>query len=572
MEQGRLLIAIALSFLVFFLWNAFFADQEAVQKKPAEPPQQSQRTEDRVSQTGGTGDTPPSAPETDVQPGTPAPTEVDTEVDAAASPPPGFHAEPSREISVETPLYTAKISERGALIRAFVLKRYRQHPEEGSPLLNMIDGANNPGSGIVNFLGNSAFGLEKAEFLADVDQDHIRVENQERTLRFVWSSPQGLVLEKRFTFSPTGYTIGLEVVVKNGSGQSFQDPLGLTLTKWMPKSQTRIGFEGPSALVNGKHEKVALDDIEDKGQISGDIRWIAIQDQYFMSSLIPKKSTETSIRMNLRNKGLVENQFVQPLKALAPGAQTAVSYFLYFGPKSLKILSGTPYQLDKAIDFGWFTVIAKPCVWLMNQLYRFIPNYGVVIIILTLLIKLLLWPLGNKSYRSMAEMKKLQPLMAEIREKYKDDKKKMNEEMMALYRTYKVNPMGGCLPMALQIPVFIAFYRMLYGAIELRHAPFFGWITDLSAPDRLFRFDFTVPFMQPPYGIPVLTVIMGATMFLQQKMSPPPGDPAQAKMMMLMPVVFTVIFINFPAGLVLYWLVNNIVSIGQQYYVTKKRA
>jgi YidC/Oxa1 family membrane protein insertase len=317
---------------------------------------------------------------------------------------------------------------------------------------------------------------------------------------------------------------------------------------------------------------VALDDIEDKGQISGDIRWIAIQDQYFMSSLIPKKSTETSIRMNLRNKGLVENQFVQPLKALAPGARTAVSYFLYFGPKSLKILSGTPYQLDKAIDFGWFTVIAKPCVWLMNQLYRFIPNYGVVIIILTLLIKLLLWPLGNKSYRSMAEMKKLQPLMAEIREKYKDDKKKMNEEMMALYRTYKVNPMGGCLPMALQIPVFIAFYRMLYGAIELRHAPFFGWITDLSAPDRLFRFDFTVPFMQPPYGIPVLTVIMGATMFLQQKMSPPPGDPAQAKMMMLMPVVFTVIFINFPAGLVLYWLVNNIVSIGQQYYVTKKRA
>ncbi len=572
MEQGRLLIAIALSFLVFFLWNAFFTDQEAVQKKPAEPPQQSQSTEDRVSETGGTGDTSPRAPDTDVQPATPAPTEVDAEVDAASSSPPGLHAEPSREISVETSLYTAKLSERGALIRGFVLKRYRQHPEEGSPLLNMIDGENNPGSGIVDFLGSSAFGLEKAAFLADVDQDHLRVENQDRTLRLVWSSPQGLVLEKRFTFSPTGYTIGLEVVVKNGSGQSFQDPLGLTLTKWMPESQTRIGFEGPSALVNGKLEQVASDDIEDKGQISGDIRWIAIEDQYFLSSLIPKESTETSVRMNLRNKGLVENQFVQPLKQLAPGAQTAFSYVLYFGPKSLRILSGTPYQLDKAIDFGWFTVIAKPCVWLMNQLYRFIPNYGVVIIILTLLIKILLWPLGNKSYRSMAEMKKLQPLMAEIREKYKDDKKKMNEEMMALYRTYKVNPMGGCLPMALQIPVFIAFYRMLYGAIELRHAPFFGWITDLSAPDRLFRFDFTVPFMQPPYGIPVLTVIMGATMFLQQKMSPPPGDPAQAKMMMLMPLVFTVIFINFPAGLVLYWLVNNIVSIGQQYYVTKKRA
>jgi YidC/Oxa1 family membrane protein insertase len=162
--------------------------------------------------------------------------------------------------------------------------------------------------------------------------------------------------------------------------------------------------------------------------------------------------------------------------------------------------------------------------------------------------------------------------MAEIREKHKDDKKKMNEELMGLYRIYKVNPMGGCLPMVLQIPVFFALYRMLYEAIELRHAPFVGWINDLSAPDRLFRFDFSIPFMEPPYGVPVLTIIMGATMLLQQKMSPPPGDPTQAKMMMLMPVVFTFIFINFSSGLVLYWLVNNILSIAQQYYIGRKNA
>jgi YidC/Oxa1 family membrane protein insertase len=168
-------------------------------------------------------------------------------------------------------------------------------------------------------------------------------------------------------------------------------------------------------------------------------------------------------------------------------------------------------------------------------------------------------------------MKRLQPLMTEIRERYKDDKKKMNEELMALYRTYKINPLGGCLPMILQIPVFFALYRMLYESIELRHAPFIGWINDLSAPDRLFSFDFSIPLMQPPYGIPVLTLIMGATMFLQQKMSPPPGDPSQAKIMMLMPIMFTVIFVNFSSGLVLYWLVNNILSIGQQYYVSKKR-
>jgi YidC/Oxa1 family membrane protein insertase len=172
----------------------------------------------------------------------------------------------------------------------------------------------------------------------------------------------------------------------------------------------------------------------------------------------------------------------------------------------------------------------------------------------------------------MSEMKKLQPLMAEIREKHKGDKQKMNQELMALYRTYKVNPMGGCLPMVLQIPVFFALYRMLYQAIELRHAPFLLWINDLSAPDRLFDFGFSIPFMQPPYGIPVLTIIMGGTMLLQQKMSPPPGDPTQAKMMMLMPVVFTFIFINFSSGLVLYWLVNNVLSISQQYYVQKKTA
>ena len=210
----------------------------------------------------------------------------------------------------------------------------------------------------------------------------------------------------------------------------------------------------------------------------------------------------------------------------------------------------------------------------MNFLYdHFIPNYGVAIIILTLLTKIILWPLGNKSYRSMNEMKKIQPLVAEIKEKYKDDKKRMNEEMMGLYKTYKVNPAGGCLPMVVQIPVFFALYRMLYEAIELRHAPFFWWITDLSAPDRLFRFNIEhIPFMQPPYGIPVLTLIMGATMFLQQKMQPPAGDPTQAKMMMMMPIVFTVVFINFSSGLVLYWLINNIISIAQQYYIYKKKA
>ncbi len=263
---------------------------------------------------------------------------------------------------------------------------------------------------------------------------------------------------------------------------------------------------------------------------------------------------------------------MQPESEIQSGTQQSFEYLLFLGPKKMQVLKQIGNDLDKAVNFGWFDFIAKPAVWLMNFLYSFIPNYGVAIIIMTTMIKGVLWPLGSKSYKSMNAMKKLQPLMTEIREKYKGDKQKMNKEIMGLYKTYKINPVSGCLPMVAQIPVFFALYRMLYEAIELRHAPFFGWIIDLSAPDRLFRFDFSVPLMQPPYGIPVLTIVMGASMLLQQRMTPAAGDPMQQKMMMLMPVVFTFIFINFSSGLVLYWLVNNILSIAQQYYIIKKKA
>ncbi len=333
------------------------------------------------------------------------------------------------------------------------------------------------------------------------------------------------------------------------------------------------GFEGPSALINNELEQIKIKKIEDKNIYTGKVTWIAVQDRYFMSSIIPEMPVEASMRLFLKQNSMIESQYVRPVSVINPGTQHVFKYKLFFGPKSTKVLNKVDYDLDKAINFGMFDIIAKPCLWIMNFLHdRFIPNYGVAIIILTVFTKIVLWPLGTKSYKSMSEMKKIQPLMVEIKEKYKGDKKKISEETMGLYKTYKVNPVSGCLPMIVQIPVFFALYRMLYEAIELRHAPFFGWIVDLSAPDRLLRFGFSIPFMQPPYGIPVLTIIMGGTMFLQQKMSPPPGDPMQAKMMMFMPVVFTLIFINFSSGLVLYWLINNILSIAQQYYVTKKTA
>jgi YidC/Oxa1 family membrane protein insertase len=356
--------------------------------------------------------------------------------------------------------------------------------------------------------------------------------------------------------------------LNNASTRPIKDRLVLSVRKPI-EEDGGYSFVGPSALIDGNLNQIKPKKIEDQKEFTGNLKWISIEDRYFMSSIIPGAEVKGTMKLSM-SENVVVNQLVNPVFEVAPGTRQAFQFYVFMGPKSMQLLDSLGHDLGKALNFGFFNFIAKPCLWFMNQIYNVIPNYGIAIILLTIFTKILLWPLGNKSYKSMSEMKKLQPLMTEIREKYKDDKQKMNQELMALYRTYKVNPMGGCLPMILQIPVFFALYRMLYQAIELRHAPFFLWINDLSAPDRLFDFGFSIPFMEPPYGIPVLTIVMGATMLLQQKMSPPPGDPTQAKMMMLMPVVFTFIFINFSSGLVLYWLVNNLLSIGQQFYVQKK--
>jgi YidC/Oxa1 family membrane protein insertase len=232
----------------------------------------------------------------------------------------------------------------------------------------------------------------------------------------------------------------------------------------------------------------------------------------------------------------------------------------------LQILEAAGNELAKSVDFGWFDVLAKPMLWLLNFFHQYSGNYGVAIILLTVLIKLVFWPITQKGMKSMKNMQKLQPKIAKLKERCKDDPAKMNQEMMALYKTYKVNPVGGCLPMLIQIPFFFALYQVLLAAIELRHAPFMLWINDLSAPDRLW-IGFDIPYL---HGIPVLTLLMGASMFFQQKMSPTTADPAQARIMQFLPIVFTVMFINFASGLVLYWLINNLLSILQQYLINRQ--
>ncbi|OQY01642.1 MAG: membrane protein insertase YidC [Desulfobacteraceae bacterium 4572_130] len=416
-----------------------------------------------------------------------------------------------KTISLSTPFYNIILSENSATVISLTLNKYKQGIQKNELLKEMVNPNLVSGLFDINMEKNSIQGLENAIFKAQ------------------------------------------------------------TLQGWIDPKGSKFSFEGPTIMINDKLEEIKPKKIKDKDTYAGIIDWLGFTDRYFMSCIVPEKAFDATIKLSY-SKPLVTTKYVQAINTINPGQQIKYSFKCFMGPKSLNLLKTYDNNLKKAVNFGWFDFLAKPCLIIMNLIYKFIPNYGVAIIILTILIKLIFWPLGTKSYKSMNDMKRIQPLMMELREKYKHDKQKMNKEVMGLYKTYKVNPMGGCLPIIVQMPIFFALYRMLYQAIELRHTPFIGWINDLSAPDRLFHFNFAIPFMQAPYGVPVLTIIMGATMFLQQKMSPSTGDPTQAKMMMLMPLFMTFIFINFPAGLVLYWLVNNILSIGQQYYIQKKFA
>ncbi len=548
MEQPRFIIAVALSFGVFLIWNYFFVDKNQV--KMIE-----EKTE--VQQT--------------------VKTEVPVEVMASKLPEKKIYQETSdqqtdipRVIKIKTPYYYVEINEKGAAITSLVLSKYKETIDSDSPNKEIIPKELEKGTVITSFAGQSVPGLENAKFTSDIKSEFVDISEGDKEILFYWKSESGIVIEKKYSFSSGTYMIGLVVNVINGSSESIKDSLIVSLNSYYPDIKSVVGFEGPSALLNNSLEEVPLKKIEDKGVYEGTLKWISVQDRYFMSSLIPKTPVESKMSLFLKDKGFLEAQYINPQKEIRSGSQEQVEFNLFFGPKSLTLLKSLGHDLNLAINFGWFDFLAKPFLYFMNFLYGFIPNYGVAIILLTVVTKIIFWPLGAKSYKSMNEMKKIQPLLAGIKEKYGNDKKRMNEEVMGLYKTYKINPMGGCLPMVAQIPVFFALYRMLYATVELRHAPFIFWITDLSAPDRLFHFTFSIPFMEPPYGIPVLTIIMGATMFIQQKMTPAVGDPTQAKMMMLLPVVFTVMFVNFSAGLVLYWLINNVLSILQQYIISRK--
>jgi len=541
----RTLLALALSFLVFLVWSLLFGP------KPKETPTEKQATPAREeSQPPAKERKRPPGPKRELMP----------EAERG-----------SPDITVETGLYVAVFSGSGPQIKSFQLKEYRSKPEKDSPLKELVQVNNKDGYGLsLGFLGENIPNIEWGSYKVNRQNITVKAGDQPESLIYEWESPQGIRIRTEFLFYADKYEIGLSVKVANKSDYVIDDTLLFNIAHVPQEMRRSYGsFEGMALLLGNKLEEVKESKIQGK-QFLGQISWIAYEEPYFMTAIISENDKKATAKGAVLPDGEIRISYIPSPFNLGKNESTIRNFTLYLGPRDLYILKTLNKNLEKAINFGWFDIIAKPLLVALRFFNQHLSNYGLSIILLTILIKILFWPLTRKSYQSMKEMRKLQPMMAKLREKYKNNKQEMNKQLMGLYKTYKINPMGGCLPMLVQMPVFFAFYRILPNSIELRHAPFVLWVNDLSAPERLFSFPFTIPLMAPPYGIPILTLLMGASMFLQQKMTPMTGDPAQAKMMMLLPIVFTFLFINFPSGLVLYWLVNNILSIAQQYRINRQ--
>jgi len=561
----RVLIAIVLSIAVWLMYESFLAPPRTA--PPAPGPVQTQEIPAIESAS-----LPAGIPQTNLPTATP-------EILTAQQP-----AEPGRTIVVHNGLYRMSLAGAQAAITSISLLNYKESlppPALTAWIRKTFKlGNDEKNNGTDNFKEMIDLSLPDAlpintsfvypnGTVASVtgwnvgsDSDEISALDRPEHLVFSGVDQNSMQFEKKFEFRPDEYKILFDMVITNTSLGTIE---GNPFLEWTTKLPEKSGggmfsSSGQSAprftyLIKDSAEKKNLDDIEEEIIIQGDdVAWTAIEEKYFISAVIPENIRPAQIRLSASER-IVSYKLVYPYLRLSAGESQSFKFALYIGPRDSTILQEQNAQLERTIDFGWFDIISKPLLLTLKFLNGFLHNWGISIIVLTIFIKILFWPLTNKSFKSMKGMQKIQPEIKALKEKHKDNKEEFAKQQMALFKRYKVNPLGGCLPMVLQIPVFIALYRALMDSIELRHAAFIPfWINDLAAKD-------------PTYIAPL---IMGASMFLQQKMTPTTVDPSQAKIMMFMPVIFTVMFLNFPAGLVIYWLVNNLISIAQQMYINKK--
>jgi YidC/Oxa1 family membrane protein insertase len=488
-----------------------------------------------------------------------------------------------RDVVVDTPLYSATLTTYGGRLKGWKLKQYRDkvpmHPlgkfvqnleylvkgvfgfkgkklEETPPqLVDIVDTTTMADLPLGISFPKGGIGYDEGiPFVPSAEGITLNHKGEAKTLIFRWRSPRGEQIDKRFTFYADTYRMDMDLVISHPANRgSIEDTLGLGWAAAIPQTNKRYGFFGPIYYSDGSFQKVKPKKIGAGETIVQKLDWFGMEQDYFIALIYPA-TKGTSLVMKRTSENVIHSTQLNPL-ALNPGANGRVAYTLFLGPKVSPLLAQITPTAKKAAGYGWLNFLAVPILMVLNFTNTFTGNYGLDIIILAIVLKIVFTPLTHKSQEQMKEMQKLQPEVKRLQQKYKDDKQALNREIMELYKRRKVNPLGGCLPLLLQMPVFFALYQALPYAIELRQAPFILWIRDLSDKD-------------PTYITPLL---MGATMFVQQKMTTVSADPTQMKMMSFMPIFFTFIFLNFPSGLVLYWLVTNVLSIGHQFYINKKK-
>ena len=494
------------------------------------------------------------------RPDVPASAGGGTPTTAQASATAGDELVSRQRIKVQTDLVRLEIDTEGGDLRLLELLQYpinKDAPDKPVQLFTDQDLVFIAQSG---FIGDEATApTHHSLWQAQADSYTLADGQNELRVPLTWTSPQGVTVTKTYVFKRGSYDILLEQQVANESQTPWTARQYLQLQRKDPGDKNKDQFVrtytgGVLFTPEEKYKKISFSDMADKNlEAKANEGWIAMIQHYFFAAWIPTTGQEN----NFYTKALSDHHFVigtySPNVEVKPGESKAVSGQLFAGPKLQRVLEATAPGLDLTVDYGALTLIAKPIFWLLEQFHKIFNNWGWAIIFVTLTLKALFFRLSASSYKSMANMRKLQPKLAELKEKFGADKQKLNHAMMEMYRKEKVNPLGGCLPILVQIPVFISLYWVLIETVEMRQAPFIGWLTDLSSKDPYF----------------VLPLLMGVSMFIQQKLSPPPADPLQAKIMQFFPVMFTGFFAFFPSGLVLYWVVNNVLSILQQWYINK---
>lgn len=537
MDSKRLLLYFALAFIVFSLWTNWLKDH---------PPA-------TASATAPTTTAASAVPSEATVASVPATTNQTTVAQTSQTP-------ADRIVTVNTDTLIVKIDKLGGNIIGVSLRKYPAEIKSTEPVSLLTDDPANYYIAQTGVTGPQGPDTTAGQVQYQSSQNTYTLADGQKQLvvNLSWRDAKGLSVVKTFTFNHDDYAVHLNYQIKNNSAQPWSGNIYAQLRRKPEPKHHAFQFSTFSGAAISSpekpYQKLSYSKLENEN-LNQVIRggWLAMQQRYFLSAWVPNQQQANRYYSNVDADGIYTVGFIGPTMTVAPGQSFNSATTLYAGPELEDRLKAVAPHLDLTIDFGWLWWLSIPILWIMEKIYKVVGNWGWSIVIITVLIKALFYKLSEMSYRSMARMRQLQPKMKELKDRHGDDKQKLSQATMELYRKEKVNPLGGCLPIIVQIPVFIALYYVLIEAVQLRQAPWILWIHDLSARD--------------PYYI--LPILMGISMFFQQRLNPAPPDPVQARVMQLMPIMFTVFFMTFPSGLVLYWLTNNVLSILQQWHITR---